>query len=85
MCPRDKNFVEVDEKIYWVEDENSPSFVSFGTEKNIINKKMIRKNQILCGVLIWVYMLIKKNSSHFEIGGVYMLHPLLSHSTHRKI
>jgi hypothetical protein len=20
MCPRDQNFVEVDEKIYWVED-----------------------------------------------------------------
>ena len=42
MCPRDKNFVEVDEKIYWVQDEIHP-FVSFGTEKNIINKKKIRK------------------------------------------
>jgi hypothetical protein len=24
MCPRDKNFVEVDEKIYWVKDEIQP-------------------------------------------------------------
>ena len=43
MCPRDKNFVEVDEKIYWVQDEIHPLFVSFGIEKNIINKKLIRK------------------------------------------
>ena len=43
MCPRDKNFVEVDDKIYWVQDEIHPLFVSFGTEKNIINKKMNKK------------------------------------------
>ena len=42
--------------------------------KNIINKKRSEKSQILCGVVIWVYMLVKKNSSHFDIGGVYMLH-----------
>jgi hypothetical protein len=24
MCPRDKNFVEVDEKINWVQDEIQP-------------------------------------------------------------
>ena len=29
---------------------------------------------ILFGALIWVYMLAKKISSHFDIGGVYMLH-----------
>jgi len=29
---------------------------------------------ILFGDVIWVYMLAKKNSSHFDIGGVYMLH-----------
>ena len=28
----------------------------------------------MCGVLIWVYMLAKKILSHFDIGGVYMLH-----------
>ena len=60
MCPRDKNFVEVDEKIYWVQDEIHPLLVSFSTEKNIINKKMNKKPKILCGVLIWVYMLAKK-------------------------
>ena len=27
----------------------------------------------MCGVLIWVYKLAKKISSHFDIGGVYML------------
>ena len=35
---------------------------------------MIRKTQILCEVLIWVYTLVKKISSHFDIDGVYMLH-----------
>ena len=35
---------------------------------------MIKKPKILCGVLIWVYKLTKKISSHFDIGGVYMLH-----------
>ena len=74
MCPRDKNFVEVDEKNLLGPRSNSSSFVSFGTEKNIINKKMNKKTKILCGVLIWVYMLAKKNLSHFDIGGVYMLH-----------
>ena len=24
LCPRDKNFVEVDDKIYWVQDEIHP-------------------------------------------------------------
>ena len=33
MCPRDKNFVEVDEKNLLGPRWNSPSFVSFGTEK----------------------------------------------------
>ena len=74
MCPRDKNFVEVDEKNLLGPRSNSSSFVSFGTEKNIITKKMNRKTKILCGVLIWVYMLVKKISSHFDIGRVYMLH-----------
>jgi hypothetical protein len=53
---------------------NSPSFVSFSTQKNIINKKIFRKPNILCGILIWVYKLAKKISSHFDIGRVYMLH-----------
>ena len=35
---------------------------------------MIKKPKILCGALIWVYMLAKKISSHFDIGRVYMLH-----------
>ena len=42
MCPRDKNFMEVDKKIYWVQNEIHP-FVSISTQKNIINKKLIRK------------------------------------------
>ena len=28
----------------------------------------------MCETLIWVYKLAKKISSHFDIGGVYMLH-----------
>ena len=42
--------------------------------ENIIHKKTDKKTKILCGVLIWVYKLAKKISSHFDIGGVYMLH-----------
>ena len=59
MCPRDNNFVEVDEKIYWVQDEIHP-LLSHSTPK------------ILCVVLISVYILAKKNLSHFDIG-IHML------------
>ena len=34
--------MEVDEKIYWVQDEIHP-ILSHSAQKNIINKKMIRK------------------------------------------
>ena len=52
----------------------TPSFVSFGIEKNIINKKTTQKNlRSYVGVLIWVYKLAKKISSCVNIGGVYML------------
>jgi hypothetical protein len=33
---------------------------------------MIEKPEILCGALIWVYMLAKKSASHFDIG-IHML------------
>jgi hypothetical protein len=35
---------------------------------------MIKKYNILCRALIWVYMVAKKILSHFDKGGVYMLH-----------
>ena len=35
---------------------------------------MIKKPKILCGILILVYKLAKKISSHFDIGGVSMIH-----------
>ena len=47
MCPRDKNFVEVDEKNLLGPRCNSPSFVSFSTEKNILIKTKIRKTSNL--------------------------------------
>jgi hypothetical protein len=53
---------------------NSPSFVSFSTQKNIINKKWLEKPNILWGILIWAYKLAKEILSHFDIGEVYMLH-----------
>ena len=71
---RDKNFVKVDKKIYWVQDEIHPLLSHSAHKKNIINKKWLEKPKILCGILIWVYKLAKKNSSHLDIDGVYMLH-----------
>jgi hypothetical protein len=53
---------------------NWTSFVPFSTKKNIIINKIIKKSKILCGVIIWVYMLAKKFSSHLGIGGTYLLH-----------
>ena len=74
MCPRDNNFVEVDEKIYWVQDEIHPLLSHTPHRKISLTKKWLEKPKILCGTLIWVYKLTKKISSHFDIGGVYMLH-----------
>ena len=74
MCPRDKNFVEVDEKIYWVQDVMHPLLSHSAQRKYNNNKNEQKKPKIMCGALIWVYMLAKKISSHFDIGGVYMLH-----------
>ena len=64
--------MEVDEKNLLGLRWNSPSFVSFGTEKNIINKKMMIKTSDPVWGLNWVYMLVKKISSHFDIG-IHML------------
>jgi hypothetical protein len=35
---------------------------------------MIKKPKILCGAIIWVYMLAKKISSHLDTGGTYLLY-----------
>ena len=72
MCPKDKIFVEVDEKIYWVQDEIHRLLSHSAHRKNIINKKWLENPKILCVMLIWVYKLAKKISSHFDIG-IHML------------
>ena len=74
MCPRDKNFVEVNEKIYWVQNVIHPLLSHSAQKKIYITKKSSEKPQILFGALIWVYMLAKKISYHFDIGEVYMLY-----------
>ena len=67
MYPRDNNFMVVDEKIYWVQDEIHPLLSHSAHTKNIIIKNWSEKPKILCGVLIWAYKLAKKISSHFDI------------------
>ena len=47
MCPRDKNFVEVDEKIYWVQDVIHP-LLSHSAQRKYINKKNDQKNLRFC-------------------------------------
>ena len=73
MCPRNKNFVKVDKKIYWVQDVIHP-LLSHSAQRKNITKKMIRKTSDLVWGLNLGMHACQKNLSHFDIGGVYMLH-----------
>ena len=72
MCPRDKNFVEVDKKIYWVQDVIHP-LLSHSAQRKNITKKMIRKtSDLVWGLNLGIHACQK--NCHFDIGGVYILH-----------